>query len=351
MFRIGIIGCGWIVKKVYLPVIKKMKDAEVSIIFDTDYQKMSNVGMEYQVPNICTNIESFLSASFDAVIIATPNNTHTDYTNLALKAGKHVLCEKPVALSTHDIKYTISIAEANNKIFLPAFVNRFRKDIMQLNELASLVGEVKEVEVNWTRKCGIPRPGTWITNKVIAGGGVLTDIGTHVIDVGLMFLSEKRIKSANLKHGIIEGAALEGAQWNINNESQQFQFDVETWALGEITFINDTILRCNVSWSSEVDEDITSIKVVGTNNTVCLNTLFGFSNNFVRDNIEIYFNGKNGKNEVNIYPMNNTFAFDAFYDLIRCFIDAINGQARNILQPIDGIHVVNVIESLYKSAL
>ena len=64
-------------------------------------------------------------------MIATPNNTHTYYTDMALNAGKHVLCEKPVALSKKDIESTISIADKSQKIFIPALVNRFRPDIQK----------------------------------------------------------------------------------------------------------------------------------------------------------------------------------------------------------------------------
>ena len=90
------------------------------------------------------------------MIIATPNNTHTYYSDLALNAGKHVLCEKPVALSKNDIESTIFTAQVNQKIFLPALVNRFKKDIQKFSELASLVGEVKEVEVSWIRNRASP---------------------------------------------------------------------------------------------------------------------------------------------------------------------------------------------------
>ena len=349
MINFGIIGCGWIAEKAYLPLIAKMDDISVNAIFDINYHKAHEIQDKYRVPNIFDNIDRFLSQSLDAVIIATPNNTHTYYTNITLNSGKHVLCEKPVALSKNDIESTIALAHAKNKIYLPAFVNRFRKDIGRFSKLVALIGEIKEVEVNWVRKSGIPRPGTWITNKATAGGGVLIDIGTHVIDIGLSFLLDKRIQSVKLDQGTVERAEQNGAQWNINNENRQQKFDVETWAKGELLFFNDSILRFNVDWSSDINEDITSIKVVGNHGKTTINTLFGFSNNFKRENIEILYDGTNGENKKVLYPMNNTFASDAFNDMVKYFIDAINGQAAGMLQPSDGVYVVDVIERLYKS--
>jgi len=348
MIRIGIVGCGWITEKAYLPALAKINDIDVCAVFDIDYQKANEIQKKYHIANVFGNIGSFLSSPLDAVIIATPNNTHTYYTDLALNAGKHVLCEKPVALTKNEIKSTAITAQANKKIFLPAFVNRFRKDILKFNEFVSLVGEIKEVEVSWIRKSGIPRPGTWITNKATAGGGVLIDIGTHVIDIGLMLFSDKRIKSVNLDRGMIEETGRKGARWNITGECGRLPFDVETWAKGEVCFINGSKLRINVSWSSDVSEDFTSIKAVGADGTAGINTLFGFSNHFERDNIEIFYEGINGESEKVFYPMNNLFAPDAFHDLVRCFIDAINGQAVIILNPSDGVYVVDVIERLYR---
>ena len=79
--------------------------------------------------------------------------------------------------------------------------------------------------------------------------------------------------------------------------------------------------------------------------------MFGFSDNYTRDNIEVLYEGKNSECEKTLYPMNNTFAMDAFNDMVRYFVKIINGQAIGILQPSDGVYVVDVIEQLYKSIL
>ena len=349
MFNIGIIGCGWITEKAYLPLIAKMDDVCISAVFDIDYHKAYEIQTKYRVSNIFDNINAFLSSPLDAVVITTPNNMHTYYTDMALNAGKHVLCEKPVALSKNDMKSSIAAAHVNNKIFLPAFVNRFRNDVKKFNELVTLIGEIKEIEVSWTRKTGIPRPGTWITNKFTAGGGVLIDIGTHVIDIGLMFLLDKRIHSVKLDRGVTRQAEQKGAHWNTNNDNGNLEFDVETWAKGEVSLANGSKLKFNVDWASDTNEDITIIKAVGDKGSVTINTLFGFSNNYTRENIEILYDGMTGEHKKTMFPMKNTFAIDAFNDMVRYFIEATNGRATGILQPSDGLHVVDVIEHLYKS--
>jgi predicted dehydrogenase len=347
--KIGIIGCGWIAEKAYLPILTKMNDIEICAIFDIESKKTIEIQEKYHVPNVFDNINHFLLSPLDAVIIATPNSTHTYYTDMALNAGKHVLCEKPVALSKRELESTLAIAQNHKKFFFPAYVNRFRKDIMKLNEIVSLIGEIKEVDVSWIRKSGIPRPGTWITNKAEAGGGVLIDIGTHVIDIGLSFLSDKRIQLVNLDQGTVDQSEQRGAKWSTTDDTRHFKLDVETWAKGVVSFADHSILSFNVSWSSDVSEDNTNFKVMGVNGIVSLNTLFGFSKNFIRGNIEIIYAGKEGKSDRILYPMRNTFALDAFCDMIKHFVETINGQASKILQSSDGICVVDVIEQLYKT--
>lgn len=347
MIRIGIIGCGWIAEKAYLPILKKMNDVEIGAVFDSNYQKAFEVQNKHSILNAFDNIEDLLSSPIDAVIIATPNNTHTYYSDLALNAGRHVLCEKPVALSKEDIESTILIADKNQKIFIPAFVNRFRSDIQKFSESVALIGEVKEVEVSWIRKSGIPKPGTWITNKSAAGGGVLIDIGTHILDIALMFISDKCIKTACLSQGASINAEQEGASWNKDTVDKKVTFDVETWAKGKVVFDNDSTLLVNVNWADDIDEDTTEIKVVGVDGTACIKTLFGFSNNFKRDNIKIFYETDDGEAKTISLPMKHTFALDAFESLIRYFVDSINGQDMNELNSSDSVYVVELIDKLY----
>lgn len=110
MINLGIIGCGWIAEKAYLSLIAKMNDVDVCAVFDINCQKAHEIQGKYHVLNMFDTIGSLLSSPIDAVIIATPNNTHTQYTNMALSAGKHVLCEKPVALSKNDLASTVATA-------------------------------------------------------------------------------------------------------------------------------------------------------------------------------------------------------------------------------------------------
>jgi len=161
---------------------------------------------------------------------------------------------------------------------------------------------------------------------------------------------DTRIESAKMTYTTTDYAKQKGAEWNNNKRYPQLMMDVETYANGEVLFSNQTMLKFNVDWAADINEDITSIKVVGTNGIASINTLFGFSNNFVRSNIEILYNGKSGNKKIR-YPLKNTFALDAFSDMIKYFVGTINEEKTvESLSISDGIHVVEVIGQLYETA-
>ena len=107
-------------------------------------------------------------------------------------------------------------------------------------------------------------------------------------------------------------------------------------------------LEFNTSWASDIEEDITEIVVISNTGIVCIKTLFGFSDNFIRDRIEISYKNEDEEEKKNFLPMKNTFAIDAFEKLIRYFLDSIRGGILDKLEPIDSIYVVDIIEKLYQ---
>lgn len=347
MIKFGIIGCGWIAEKVYLPLLKSFDNACLHAIFDTDEKKLVSLKEKYEIPVISNSFKDFLKLPFDAVIIATPNDTHSYYTNCSLEGGKHVLCEKPVAFSKLEIEETIAIAKKNNKVFFPALVNRFRKDVQYLKGKSCEIGKITDIEVSWVRKSGIPKLGSWITNKSYAGGGALIDIGTHIIDIGLMFIKEPKVKSVEAKFGIADNIEKYQSSWNYTKSNVSLPINVETCSYGKILF-NDVVMNYNVNWCADVVEDMTCIRLCGERGSIFLRTLFGFSKNYIQDKLEFSIEKNNVIKETIFFPIENSFAIDAFKRLLSTFIDSIEGRDNPFLKMNDAIYVVDVIEELYR---
>ena len=131
-----------------------------------------------------------LYAQTDAVVITTPNRFHEQYTVEALEAGTDVLLEKPLAHNLESARRIVSAAEEAEGFCMVGFNNRFATPIEVIKHYQGegRFGEVKHIEANYIRRRGIPGRGSWFTNKGVAGGGSLIDIGVHAIDLSLYFL-------------------------------------------------------------------------------------------------------------------------------------------------------------------
>ncbi|WP_458205052.1 Gfo/Idh/MocA family protein [Haladaptatus sp. NG-SE-30] len=133
--------------------------------------------------------EELYESDIDCVIVTTPNKFHEEYAIAALDSGLDVLLEKPLA---HTLESAERIAEAsrNSEGFcMVGFHNRFRNpvEVIKGYQAEGRFGETRHVEANYIRRRGIPGRGSWFTNRDVAGGGALIDIGVHAIDLALHF--------------------------------------------------------------------------------------------------------------------------------------------------------------------
>lgn len=126
-----------------------------------------DIAEKFSIQYLFDKFNDFLDCGLDGIIIATPNITHVPYTMEALRRGIGVLCEKPVALKSSEVKEIIEIVKEHNVIYVPGFVNRWRVDIQELYSALKeeKLGEIISVNAGWFRKSGMPRPGTWFTNR------------------------------------------------------------------------------------------------------------------------------------------------------------------------------------------
>ncbi|EPR10817.1 Gfo/Idh/MocA family protein [Ruminiclostridium papyrosolvens] len=348
--KIGIAGCGWIAQNAHIPAFQTIRGVEIISVFDNDIQKTNNVTKKFNIKKAYDNYEDFLESEIDAVVISTPNYTHGDFSIKALQKGKHVLCEKPITIHSKDAADIIRVAHENKRVFMPGFVNRFREDIKKMDEIISKgeIGEIKKIKAGWIRKSGVPRPGTWFTNKELSGGGVLIDLGPHILDLCLMLLKENRVKDIMFKASRNYNSDKDkGASWFDTGEFQNSVIDVEDTIISNIIFENDTVIELNLCWMAPVKGDHTYFDVQGSKGTLKLKTLFGFSNDRLWDKDSIAVSKLDGfRNEV-VFDRRTNNALTAFDGLTRYFVSTIRGEMPSFLTPEDGYNTVNLIERLY----
>ncbi len=190
----GIIGCGWLARDYAAPAILESHNGHVVAAFDPQPAAAASVGGE-----TCGTLDDVLAKQdVDAVYIATPNHLHAEQAVAALRAGKHVLCEKPTALNAAQVE-TI-LAAAGDRLFATAYDQRFHAAHLTLREsvAAGELGTVTAVRIRyacWTgsdwRPPGDQSGDNWRVDPSRAGGGAMIDLAPHGLDLAQTLLGER----------------------------------------------------------------------------------------------------------------------------------------------------------------
>ena len=132
--RYGIIGCGGIAKQKFLPSIQRLGDVEIAAFCDTVPARAEEAMREYGEGRgkVFVDYRELLREELDAVCVLTPNNSHSEITVAALKSGKHVLCEKPMAKTYEEAKAMVADRDESKKLLSIGYQSRFRPDSLFL---------------------------------------------------------------------------------------------------------------------------------------------------------------------------------------------------------------------------
>jgi predicted dehydrogenase len=184
--RVGVVGAGAIAQLAHLPLLSKLRGAQLVALCDNDRPKARALADRFDVPDVFTDIEDLLEFDeLDAVIVATPNHLHEPHVLSALEAKVHVLCERPLSLTARGIE---RILAASNRVDRKVFVannHRFRSDVQALDrflrggELGKLTGVRAGVYQPRLRHEG------WRARRAEAGGGAFFDQGLPMVDLAM----------------------------------------------------------------------------------------------------------------------------------------------------------------------
>lgn len=189
--RIGILGLGAIAQVVHLPTLTQMKGVSIAGVCDPDLKKAHSLATRFGVGASYEDDEELLADDrIEAIIISTPSHLHEEHAISALRAGKHVLMEKPLALTAKGAEKVIKAAEKADRVLMLALNNRWRPDVLALKPFPSggELGDLFYVRAGLlNRKVRMIRP-TWRHKKETAGGGALMDLGVQALDLALWML-------------------------------------------------------------------------------------------------------------------------------------------------------------------
>jgi predicted dehydrogenase len=266
--RVGIIGTGGIAQGAHIPGYQRTEGVELYAACDVIEERARAMAEKFGIPHVFTDYEQMLKLpEVDIVSVCTPPFAHKDATIAALQAGKHVLCEKPMALDGTEAQAMVdawyAARERYGNRFSVGFQSRFGRQAQTLKRFID-AGELGELYYGRTaalRRRGVPGWGVF-TKKSLNGGGPLIDIGVHALDLALWFLGHPEPASVYgvtyRKFGNRSGVYNPWGSWDPKS------FDVEDAAFAMIRFRNGAMLQLECSWALNIEKSTSQTVLCGT---------------------------------------------------------------------------------------
>lgn len=189
--RVAVIGCGANAAINHLPVIAASRHIEPAVLVDTSIQRAEDLARKYGVPAVVADYRE-IEGMAEAAIVALPNDLHAPVTIELLYRGIHVLVEKPMALTTAECDAMIQAAKQSGATLAVGLEFRFLSDSDFIKQVlvAGLLGRITKVDLSLGLVFNWPVESTYLFDKERAGGGVLMDLGAHVIDLLLWWMGD-----------------------------------------------------------------------------------------------------------------------------------------------------------------
>ena len=254
--KIGLIGCGGIVRGFHLnPGWLATPDVEIVAACDVHEPTACKLAADFKIPRVYTDFRELLEdGSIDAVDVCTPNKVHTPAVVAALNAGKHVLCEKPLAVSVEEILQMREALRKTDRLLMTAQHHRFSEASVAIKTWVDTgaLGEVYHARVNATRRNYLPINAGFI-DPALSGGGPCMDIGVHALDTALWLMNFPRpVRVSGRAHtNFAKGFEIPGA-WG---EWDRTLFGVEDFASGYVHFDNGSTMVLEASWLQHQEKE------------------------------------------------------------------------------------------------
>ena len=260
--RVAIVGGGFITVRGHIPAIQRHPETELAALVEVNPERGRALAAQFGIPALFTDYDQMLrEVQPDLVIIATPNVFHAPMTIAALDAGAHVLCEKPMALSLADGQAMLAAAHRANRVLTIGLHNRFRPEMEMMKRIIDegQLGRVYYAKASMLRRRGIPGFGSWFTNRDLAGGGALMDIGVHMVDLALWMMGNPRpVSVTGVTYSEFGPRRRALGTWGSDAPAagavipENARFDVDDLAAGIVRFANGATLMVDVSWAAYV---------------------------------------------------------------------------------------------------
>lgn len=250
----GVAGCGKFTETAFLPAIKLLRRSSVISVYSSDHARVKCVSEKFSIPYSFTDFDEFVKSPIDAVYIGSVNSDHYTQVIKAANAGKHILCEKPLAITSKQAEEMISVCKANNVHLAINYTQRFHPIVAKAKEIidSQMLGKMVSMQMNFNINFA---PGdNFRFKKDLSGGGALRDLGTHCIDL-MRYLGGEIIDIDGVYDDII------------------YKSEVDDIALGLVKFEKGGYGSFNVSYNNK--KAFNRIEVLGYTGALSIDNLIG----------------------------------------------------------------------------
>jgi predicted dehydrogenase len=276
--KVGVVGIGWAGRQ-HLEAYANSADVEIFGLAGMEPDLLAELRDQYAIPHAVERWEDLIALEgLDAVSVAVPTFLHAPIAVAALERGLHVLSEKPIARNGDEGQLMVDAARSAGRVLEVAFNHRRRGDITALKRVIDDggLGRPYYAKASWLRRSGIPSLGSWFTNREMAGGGPLADIGVHVIDYALHLLGEPKVLSVSASAYSELGPQGRGGGGGYSAQAMGSAFEVEDFASAFIRLEGGATLLVEAGWAAYRDaDDLLDFRVYGTDGGAELTRLGG----------------------------------------------------------------------------
>jgi predicted dehydrogenase len=323
--KIAFAGAGYIIN-IHAQAAQVQKNVELYGVVEKFPEKAYALVQKFQIRNQYETIEQLLKVGkVDALVIGTPNFLHAPQAIAALKAGVHVLVEKPMALNVRQAEKMIEASEKSGAKLMVAHCWRFDEDVLWLKKQSKKLGKIVR-----TKGYGVHShwgPAGWFTQKQLAGGGALADMGIHALDTTRFLLDDPKPVSVYAKLG-----------------TYYKSFDVDDTGVILVEWNNGTTSYIESGWwQPHMDGPEAATQLYGTK---------GFGQLFPTQ-LEIPNTKKQKVELVNsgfIFPREEHCPQSMYDSQMACFIHCIRRNKIPSPGAAEGLVNMKIIEAAYKSS-
>ncbi|MCW8960961.1 MAG: Gfo/Idh/MocA family oxidoreductase [Ignavibacteriaceae bacterium] len=250
----GVAGCGRFSEHTFIPTLKFLRRSVVQSFFSHNLNRAKELAEKSGATGYFDNYDDFLNSGIDCVFISSINAQHHEQVIKAAQAGKHILCEKPMALTSKQAEEMVEACKQNNVLLAVNFVHRLHPQVLKAKELIKSQKIGKLVSVNISFNIDMPPSNNFRFNKELSGGGALRDLGSHILDLLRFFGGEI--------------AEINGYMDNII-----YKYDVEDIASALVKFENGSYGNFNVSYNTK--KSFNRVEILGHTGAISIENFIG----------------------------------------------------------------------------